>query len=466
MGAFLDRWQKVFVRLTAIPIVFLGVGIYRAWLATFFRYGVVPTITFSDYVIFEGAIGVVSLLLAFFARRVIPLWSNNRATALSLIGMVGGAALCVIDCFALQTGFLKYLGLAAAGAGLAILILMWAEFYGSLNPMRVALYHAAAIFFGELIKCLFAGLSAPYLIFFSLVLPFISVLWVRKSMLRLPLVDHPQKTRESAVRVFPWKPVLLMSICTFAIGFGMMPQQPLLAGNIIGTLFVTALVFFGVLSASRWFNFDTIYQLAFPLIIVCFLLIAPSIPGSPEVMAFCFDAGYTMLSMFIMLILSNITYRFGISAVWISGIERGVRYIAESIGWTVFVFASTSLTVSTFTTVYSGITIALILMFILVFFTERGLSAEWGITIKTDEGEEQLSLGQQAHRVYELSKQHNLSPREEEVLQLLARKKTVLQMEDELYLAEGTIKAHVSHIYRKLNVHSRAELHNLLNTPE
>ena len=59
--------------------------------------------------------------------------------------MVGGSALIVLACFAVPSPALKVAGLLAAGGGLGSLILMWAEFYGSLNPMRVALYHALSL---------------------------------------------------------------------------------------------------------------------------------------------------------------------------------------------------------------------------------------------------------------------------------------------------------------------------------
>ena len=34
---FVDRWKTVLLRVAAIPFVFFGVGLYRAWLATFLR---------------------------------------------------------------------------------------------------------------------------------------------------------------------------------------------------------------------------------------------------------------------------------------------------------------------------------------------------------------------------------------------------------------------------------------------
>lgn len=463
MQKFIERWRGVFGRVAAIPLVFMGVGVYRAWLSTFFRYDAFPTVGVFDYFLFEGAIGVACLILAFTARRIVPLWSNRGMGRAAAVAMVGGSALVVADCFGMQSDVVKWVGLASAGAGLAALILMWAEFYGSLNPLRIALYHALAILCGEAVKWLLWGMDASYLAFFSLVLPLVSLGCVKASMRRLPLHDLPQKASRSSSYTFPWKPILLMSVCTFAGGFGTLPAQPLVAGNLVGAAFVCLLVIFGVLSASKWFNFDTIYQLAFPLFIIGFLLVSPLLAPNTQVMALCYDAGYTMLSMFIMIVLSSITYRFGISAVWINGIERGIRYLVELLGWGLLAVLSTQASEQTSSAIYTGLALVMVVIFTAILFTERGLSARWGITVSGDPlPESGDSPAHLALRVSELSQAHDLSPREEEVLQLLARRETMAQIEKDLFVARGTIKAHISHIYRKLDVHSRDELYRLL----
>lgn len=463
---FADRWKAVLLRVSAIPFVFFGVGLYRAWLATFFRYDAFPTISVFDYFLFEGAIGVVSLALAFTARRITPLWANRMAVRATAACMVGGSALIVLACFFVPFPALKVVGLLAAGGGLGALILMWAEFYGSLNPMRVALYHAMAIFVGEVVKWLFMGMSVPYLAFFSIVLPLVCLACVRSSMRRLPERDLPPGMVEGDPKTIPWKPILLMAVCTFAGGFGALPTQLLVPGNVLGSMFVTALVFFGVLSASRWFNFDTIYQLAFPLFIVAFLFVMPSFGANAQVMALCYDAGYTMLSMYIMIVMSNITYRFGVNAVWINGIERGIRYVVELMGWLVFAGASVSFGEETTSILYGCVAVAVVLTFLVIFFTERGLSAKWGIVLKDDQVGSASAEGRLAIRVSDLSRAYNLSPREEEVLQLVAQGNTVAEIEEVLYVSQGTVKAHMNHIYRKFDIHSKTELFELLNDVE
>lgn len=50
-----------------------------------------------------------------------------------------------------------------------------------------------------------------------------------------------------------------------------------------------------------------------------------------------------------------------------------------------------------------------------------------------------------------------LTERELAVLKLVAAGRTNREVAEELFVAEGTVKAHVASIYRKLGVHSRAE---------
>ena len=64
-------------------------------------------------------------------------------------------------------------------------------------------------------------------------------------------------------------------------------------------------------------------------------------------------------------------------------------------------------------------------------------------------------------RCAQLSEQHGLSPRESEVLGLLARGRTATYIAGELYVSKETVKVHVRHIYEKLGVHSRTELLDL-----
>ena len=61
-----------------------------------------------------------------------------------------------------------------------------------------------------------------------------------------------------------------------------------------------------------------------------------------------------------------------------------------------------------------------------------------------------------------MAEEHRLSPRETEVFMLLAQGRSHAFIQDELDLARGTVNAHVSHIYTKMDVSDRQELLDLI----
>ena len=63
-----------------------------------------------------------------------------------------------------------------------------------------------------------------------------------------------------------------------------------------------------------------------------------------------------------------------------------------------------------------------------------------------------------AERCDAVSASCHLSPRDDEICRLIASGKTNQQIERELFIASGTLKAHIQHIYVKCDVHSRKEL--------
>ena len=63
------------------------------------------------------------------------------------------------------------------------------------------------------------------------------------------------------------------------------------------------------------------------------------------------------------------------------------------------------------------------------------------------------------HEICEsLTRTYRLSQRESDILIQLAEGKTQQSIADSLFIAPGTLRAHTSHIYEKLSVHSHHEL--------
>ncbi|HJF64686.1 MAG TPA: LuxR C-terminal-related transcriptional regulator [Slackia equolifaciens] len=65
-------------------------------------------------------------------------------------------------------------------------------------------------------------------------------------------------------------------------------------------------------------------------------------------------------------------------------------------------------------------------------------------------------------RCQQIAKDYGLSPRETEVFTLLAQGRTRPYIQDELVLAENTVKTHIAHIYKKLGIGSRQDIFDLV----
>lgn len=68
------------------------------------------------------------------------------------------------------------------------------------------------------------------------------------------------------------------------------------------------------------------------------------------------------------------------------------------------------------------------------------------------------------HEIFEsMMKEHGLTNREAEIAWLLYRGYTNRQIGEELFIAETTVKKHVSHIYEKMQVTGRKEFRSKVN---
>lgn len=61
-----------------------------------------------------------------------------------------------------------------------------------------------------------------------------------------------------------------------------------------------------------------------------------------------------------------------------------------------------------------------------------------------------------------LASQYSLTPRELEVFQMLARGRDRAYIQEQLVVSRNTVKAHVKHIYAKLDIHSHQDLIDLV----
>ena len=454
--------------LPSIPLFFLGLGVYRAWIEIVFVGSFVrfPAASVAGHDAFDLVMIATMFLCAALAKRIGPLFGKRSLYAVSGVALTV-STLCMFASIWIprSADALAVPAVLLGGFGIALVILLWSELYGCLNPFRVALYYSASMIVAALLIYLCRGLLLPWLGAVVLVLPVVSLAACAAGFRSLPSGELPRA--KPSKFSFPWKIVLLMAIYAFAYGLkeSSMYQSTLGPHSAFGTL--AAIVFVGVIARGGKFDFGVIYRIALPLMVAAFLIL-PNVGVLGQAASdFCTSASYTAFSILIMLIMANLCYRYGMSAVWLFGIERGVRALFSLFGrQTEQLLGAPSFGLAGSDAVVSGLVVILVVAATMSLFSEKELSSRWGVSFLGEDGaagDRAIVKKQElANRCQELARSYGLSPREEEVLLLLAQRKTVGSIERELFIANGTAKTHIRHIYRKLDIHSRDELSDLL----
>lgn len=274
---------------------------------------------------------------------------------------------------------------------------------------------------------------------------------------------HREGSGKSAT--IPVRPIILMMIVAFADAF---PRGLILeaqqAISFSGVL-VSALVVWLVMGLSgKVIRFKILYQASMLLLIGGLFVLGLDTRISTIISSAVMNGGYVLFLIFLDAILCNHcrrgnidSYRlFGmvnacVSASFTIGDIAGAGYLADS---------SPNITLVAFL-----IAIVLVLAFT-IFLTDKDYRTSWE-TSKDEKGRPSI-----ADFYYSfpdvcsaIAQQYGLTRREEEILILLAQRKTVGDIESELFIAPSTIKTHCKSIYRKLDIHKRSELLKMVGHP-
>ena len=459
-------WAKFLAWLNATPLIplpFLGLGVYRAWLNVLFDRDLIEG--FGGLFVSQNAFDVVmvaSLIVCLsLAHRLTPLvsqrWSRPACMALLVCSTLCGYAAWWFPFLATPS---LWACTVLGGVGTALVILLWSEAYGRLSPVRICLYYSVSLVVGAALGWVYGGIDLSRLPVMTCALPIVSIMCLNSCYGR-KLVTPPGEG-EWASFSFPWKPVLVVAIYSFSYG---LLQSSILevsrsnesAGTIGCALFVAAIIAF----VSRKVDFGPVYGTVLPFMSAVFLILSTTCEWNSWARNLFANWGYTASQIFIMTMIGSICYRWGASAVWLFGIERSVRQVAMIAGRALEGWLGTMGIPMT------PLLIVVVMAATLVALRESRLDSSWGMELTATQPEPERSRSvEEKHSLTracaELSHQRNLSQREGEVLLLLAQHKTARDIEAELCVANGTAKAHIRHVYQKLDIHTREELFALV----
>lgn len=404
-----------------------------------------------------AVLGIAATLLA---RRIVPLSSHHWARFGSLAAMLA-ASLCLIAAPEFPSAAVP---LATAGAllgafGFCAILLMFNEAIVPLSLIRIALFTAASRFIAVPMTYLCQGLAGTRFALVLVLLPLLSLGCLALAFRSLP--ERERVVRPYPKFSYPWKPLAVL--CIYAFAYGMRTAQ-LPEGAGVHSSLSTALVMGGFFVVVYFFSdrFSVSALFRSPLLLmVCGVLLIPAegVLGTTAA-GYLISMGMTLMSLLISLLFYDLSKRMGIAIVALTGIMRvNTLFTLWDAGCT-DLLGRTGLDEGTQSILVSAAVVMLVLASTLMLLSERDLASRWGIKLLETEtlAADSLRAEAIAERCDAVSASCHLSPREDEICRLIASGKTNQQIERELFIASGTLKAHIQHIYVKCDVHSRKEL--------
>ncbi len=450
-----------------LPYLF-ALGCARAWvtLAVAAPALALPA-PFDLHDVFDYAMALASVAVAIWGRRLVPLNATGAVRTVSA-GAMAAASLALIA--AGEAAFpggaaavLAVVGAALGGIGFGLFLVLWAEVLSCISLIRIFLYTTASQLAAVVFVFFCDGLDGLRVACAMVALPVAAVLCLRAAFQALPAADRPSPVMPRLT--YPWKIFVLLALYSFAYG---LRQHQLAAGAGMHSSASTALIMV-VLFASAYFfsarfNVGALYRSPLVLIVCGFLLVPVEGFLGTAASSYLISMSYSLVGIIVALLLYDISKRLGVTVVVFAAIKGAEQVfviwgkdVAETMG-------ALGLAVGAQDTVIAVAVVAMMLAATLILLSERELASKWGVRIldigglveKTPEEERR-----EAH-VAELAERFRLTPRETEILHLIAQGKNGPAIRGELFIAEGTFKAHTSHIYEKCGVPNRRALVALL----
>lgn len=452
----------------------LGLGFWQAWwMISMVTGALLPT---KDHYPFAGSTTLWILVLTTLGYLVIVLLSrrlspfSSRRISFFLAGgcTTVGSLILPFSLTVINGAFgfgVFFIASVLVSVGNALLLIMWGELWSTLATGRVGRHLYFSYSFAFVLFFIGYFLSSPFNAIFTAILPSISalVLFLCK--------DEPK--RSPAVMPLEKKsiPYLSIFLCIFTIsvlyGFsqgvvgsfsnGQEDGLFLAKGFLLAGAGIVAIALSMVVSPVENESI-ALYRPVIPAMTAGILALIVVQPPYEFVGNGLIIMGIYCLDMLIMLTSTDIAYRARIP-------------VASSFGFAILATRSGTLIGSFTANGFIGSDIwsplarnnilllgVLALIFIgMVFFTQSDMQKFYQIPSTTDTNQDSLQ-----DRCDRISSMCGLTARESEVLILLARGKTVQGVCDELVIARGTAKHHVSSIYRKVGVFDRQSLHSVV----
>lgn len=497
-------------KVPSIVPAFFGLGFYWAWVGlAFFSGSLIPETHAAIYSVeliwaWCTVFHVIALLgSAFLSYRVERFLARPLAPLVFSAAMAIGT-LCVPISSLLAnplSAIVSGIGIAVMGVSGASVVLMWGMAYRKLSSVELFICTFVSYLLMGFIHLLSNDMSSIVAIITAILLPILSGVALFIGNMLVPLERQTPMNPASSRRVSPRLLLPFLALFFFAFcgellrGFSLESSGVDLQtmgnfyhlGGAIGSA-ALLLILLPFLLKGRLRSFDLTVAVTRPVFLImagAFMLV--SFFDVPFTVSYAiFSAGFHCFRALAWIFVIQIVQKLNLSAVRAVGLTQGAIAAAPVFALLfVPIFFSAGLTSIPWDTISLAF---LFFMFVIASFllNNKDVEAVWGLIPRKEvdlasdhdrvaEHEQHTvsddleKMGTQAayddaERITVVLNQYGLSPREMDVALLLAKGRSLPFIKDELVISLATAQTHQRHIYQKINVHSRQEFLDVLES--
>lgn len=440
------------------PLLSVSFGLYWMWTVL---------LLYSPYLLRDGfgivplpsgvliiLVSVVTYFVAAFRFRIWHVFDGHAAFPylLAVVLTLGALGFVSSGLDVLSADFRIFLGVSGSilvGIATAFVCLDTGRVFGWLGPLKV-LFHGSVSLLGGSLAALVLSL-APWELACAVlvVVPIPMVFCLFKSLKDLPRA-HVMLYGNDVEPHLPTRFLVTSAIQGMALG--VMHSIIVQTGSAFSFLSTTGfcaaallLIVTGIIVKQ---DFNTLfYRVGFPMMAVGFFVVG-AWDGRLAAGSVFLDAGYAFQYLLSCCLCAHLARSLGQSPIWIIGLSTGCLLTGQVVG-TIFDFAvldssHTALTMS-----------FMIMASALYLFSYRNMRLGWG-AVKPGEGSDVYDVRGETCRI--IAGEKGLSKRETEIMLLISQGKTRKDIAESLHVSEETVKTHTGNVYRKLLIHSKAQL--------
>lgn len=360
------------------------------------------------------------------------------------------------------------LGAALIGIGDALITLLWAHFSSGLSLRTVYLFILLSNALGLGVYFVATFLPSNMALPVTVALFLVSAAFVWQALKRRSFQEwefsHHVLTG-AAKRL--WHPVLGTAILCFMSGLMLqisgqqdIPLDQFQQTSLVASALAIAILLLPVLLLKKPFNIGRLYVIALPLSAAGFLLLPIIWNAAGGIVNAFAQLGSMVAGIILWCLLAEAARDTRLPSVLLFSGALLCTNAAQLAGGMIgylnaesFKQGDLALTATALVAMY------LILMVALLLFRDKGFEEYESNQLTTDEIEAPLM-----QRCEEVASAHQLTPRESEILVLLAQGYTLAVASEKLFVSENTVKSHVKSIYQKLGIHTRSELIDMVHS--